>query len=117
MQQCSLAEQVQQLKAQLEQIDNKLQTEPLPIVALEDLKNAVDHLRSTLWALMTDESPDAVTSKLITFRLVRATEICRQVQLDIDASEIGIDSPHLPKLREALRLTTDRVERLYRSGM
>ena len=45
MQQCSLAEQVQQLKAQLEQIDKTLQTEPLPIVALEDLKNAVDHLR------------------------------------------------------------------------
>jgi hypothetical protein len=117
MHQCSLAEQVRLLKAQLEQIDKKLQSEPLPIVALEDLKGAVDQLRSTLWALMTHDSPDAVTSKLITFRLVRAAEICRQVQLDIDASEVGISSPQLPKLREALRLTMERVERLYRSGM
>jgi len=98
-------------------MDKKLQSEPLPAAVLEDLKNAVDHLRTTLWALMSDDSPDVVTSKLITFRLIRATEICRQVQLDIDASEVGINSPQLPKLRETLRLTMERVERLYRSGM
>jgi len=116
MHQCSLAEQVRLLKTQLEQIDKKLRSEPLPIAALEDLKGAVDQLRSTLWALMSDDSADAVTSKLITFRLIRAAEICRQLQLDIDAYEVSIDSPQLPKLREALRLTTERVERLYRSG-
>ncbi len=117
MQQRSLLEQVQVLRAQLEQIDKKLQSEPLPNAVLEDFKGAVDHLRSTLWALMSDGSPDSVTSKLVTFRLIRAAEICRQVQLDIDASEVGINSVQLLQLREALRLTMERVERLYRSGM
>ena len=117
MHQRALLEQVHVLRAQLEQIDQRLQSEPLPNAVLEDFKGAVDHLRSTLWALMSEGGPDSVTSKLVTFRLIRAAEICRQVQLDIDASEVGINSPELPKLREALRLATERVERLYRSGM
>jgi hypothetical protein len=117
MHQRALAEQVQLLRAQLEEIDKRLQRDPVPIAVLEDLKGAVDHLRGTLWAVLSDDRPDAVTSKLITYRLIRAAEICRQIQLDIEASEIDINSPELPKLRDALQLTMERVERLYRSGM
>jgi len=117
MHQRALAEQVQLLRAQLEEIDKRLQRDPVPIALLEDLKGAVDHLRTTLWAVMSDDRPDAVTSKLITLRLVRAAELCRQVQLDIDASEIDINSPELPRFRDAMALTMERVERLYRSGM
>ncbi|MFI5089855.1 MAG: hypothetical protein ACHP7P_07335 [Terriglobales bacterium] len=103
----------------MEEIDKRLQGDPLPMAALEDLKDAVDHLRTTLWVAMSanTDDPDALASKLVNLRLQRAAEICRQIRLDIDASEVDINSVELPKLREALHLTVNRVERLYKSGM
>ena len=91
----------------------------MPVALLEDLKGAVDHLRTTLWAVISAsaDDADALASKLISLRLQRAAEICRQIRLDADAGELSIDCAELPKLREALHLTVTRVERLYRSGM
>jgi hypothetical protein len=110
---------VRQLRAQLEEIDKRLQGAPLPIAVLEDLKDAVDHLRTTLWAAMSanTDDPDVLASKLVSLRLQRAEEICRQIRLDVDANEVDINSSELPKLREALHLTVTRVDRLYKSGM
>jgi len=110
---------VQQLRAQLEEIDKRPQGAPLPMAVLEDLKGAVDHLRTTLWAAMSanTDDPDVLASKLVNLRLQRASEMCRQIRLDIDANEVDINSVELPKLREALHLTVNRVERLYKSGM
>jgi hypothetical protein len=103
----------------LEEIDKRLQGDPLPMAVLEDLKGAVDHLRTTLWAAMSanTDDPDKLTSKLVSLRLHRAAEICLQIRLDVDANEVDISSAELPKLREALHLTVNRVERLYKSGM
>jgi hypothetical protein len=110
---------VQQLRAKLEEIDKQLQSGPLPMAVLEDVKGAVDHLRTTLWAAMSarTDDPDVLNAQLVSLRLQRAAEICRQIRMDIDASEVAIDSPDLPKLREALSLTASRVDRLYTSGM
>jgi len=103
----------------LEEIDKRLQGDPLPAAMLEDLKGAVDHLRTTLWAAMSanTDDPDVLTSKLISVRMQRAADICRQIRLDVDAGDLDINSADLPKLREALHLTVNRVERLYKSGM
>ena len=89
------------------------------MAVLEDLKSAVDHLRTTLWAAMSanTDDPDVLNAKLVSLRLQRATEICRQIRLDIDANEVEINSADLPKLSEALHLTVNRVERLTKSGM
>ena len=118
-QQQALVEQVRQLRTQLEEIDKRLQGAPLPIAVLEDLKGAVDHLRTTLWAAMSanTDDPNVLASKLVSLRLQRAEEICRQIRLDVDANEVDINSVELPKLREALHLTVTRVDRLYKSGM
>jgi hypothetical protein len=115
----ALIEQVRQLRTKLEEIDERLQSAPLPITVLEDLKNAVDHLRTTLWAAMSanTDHPDALNAKLVSLRLQRATQICRQIRLDIDASAVDINSADLPELSEALDLTVNRVQRLYKSGM
>jgi hypothetical protein len=119
MHQDALIEQVQQLRVKLEETDKRLQGDPLPMAVLEDLKGAVDHLRSTLWAAMSakTDDPDVLNAKLVSLRLQRATQICRQIRLDIDASAVDINSVELPKLREALDLTVNRVQRLYKSGM
>ena len=103
----------------MEEIDKRLQGAPLPMAVLEDLKGAVDHLRTTLWAAMAanTDDPDVLASKLVSLRLQRAAEICRQIRLDVDANEVDISSVELPNLREALNLTANRVERLYKSGM
>jgi len=118
-QQQALIEQVRQLRAQLEEIDKRLQGAPLPMAVLEELKDAVDHLRTTLWAAMSanTDDPNVLASKLVSLRLQRAEEICRQIRLDVDANEVDINSVELPKLREALHLTVTRVDRLYKSGM
>lgn len=91
----------------------------MPLAVLEDLKEAVDHLRTTLWTAMSaaTDNPDTLASRLVNLRLRRATEICRQIRLDVDANEVDISAEELPKLGEALHLTVERVDRLMQSGM
>lgn len=118
MHQRALAGQVQQLKKDLEEVEAKLQGEALPLPLLEDLKDAVDHVRSTLWAAISSKGdPYAAGVTIVRLRLKRTAEMCRQIILDIDANEITVDSHELSVFRDALKASEDRVRRLYASGM
>jgi hypothetical protein len=117
MHQHALAGHIQQLKAQLQVVEQKLQSETLALPLLEELKDAVDHIRNTLWAAIASKGdPYEVGSAISRLRVRRVTDMCRQICLDIDAQEISIGSPDLPALRRSLAAAHERTERLYTSG-
>ena len=110
--------QVDNLKRALQAIENQLAQREVPQEGLEDLKRAVDHIRTTVWALITAaESPDNYEVVLARFRLNRAMELCQQVVLDINASFIPIESSELRRFHVTMKGTMDRVERLMKGGL
>ena len=114
----TLKEQVDNLKSTLQTIEGELAQREVPLEGLEDLKKAIDGIRTTVWALLTAaESPDEYEIVLARFRLNCAMELCQQVVLDINASFIPIDSAELRRFHVTMKGTVDRVERLMKGGM
>ena len=74
---------MRQLRAQLEEIDKRLQGSPLPMAVLEDFKEAVDHLRSTLWTAMsaTTDNPDVLASQLVNLRFFAGLPMSEAAEL------------------------------------
>ena len=89
MQQRALLMQIEQLKKQLQELETAVEGEEVPVTALEGLKEAVDNVRTTLWATMsTKADPFEIGSAMAELRIKRTTEMCRRIVLDIDAQEI-----------------------------
>lgn len=111
-------EQIHQLQKALEEIEKRLTETELPLAVLEDFKMAVDHTRMTVWALLSAPQGDQfeVAAAIVRFRVKRTIEMCRQIVLDIDTSELTIDSPELQQFQEVVKATLERIDRLYQSG-
>lgn len=108
-----LKEQVEKLKSTLGTIETQLSAQAVPREGLEDLKNAVDNVRRTVWALLSAaESTHDYEVLLARFRLNRALELCQQVAVDIGAGLIATDSSELRRFHTTLKDTLSRVERL-----
>jgi hypothetical protein len=115
----TLFEEVTKLRKALENIESRLSAGEVPMPAVEDFKMAVDHIRTTLWAMLTTpkEQEFEVSGVIAKFRLKRAEDICKQVSMDIDANDLTIESPELHHFFTVLRNLYGRLDRFLRSGM
>ena len=103
-----LAQNVQGIKASLEQTEKWLQTVKIPRDVLEDFKSTVDLTRITLWGILTAADPD-LRSVLTRFRVKHIVEMCQKVTLDASGGDIPTDSPALLTLRGALEDTLSHL--------
>ncbi len=120
-----IAERLTEIKGALEEIERELEEGGGGIgrEGLEDFKAAVDHIRLSVWAMLTAAQPDdqdgpaRIDTKhfVARFRLSRADDICRRVLADIAAGLIRPGSPDLNGLHATLRETTEQVGRFVRS--
>jgi hypothetical protein len=113
-----LLEQLQRLRAELDNAEAQLKTADVPVPVLEDLKQAVDHLRLALLGVAHSTGDDKyeAAAAIIRSRLQRTGELCRQIVADIDAQEVTVDSPELKELHELLAGTVSRIHQLYKTG-
>ncbi len=113
-----LLSQVQDLKAELEKVEARLNQDELPAPVLEDLKEAIDHVRLTLLGILHSSGADKYEAgaAIIRSRLERAAELCRQIVADIDARRLTADSPELKSLDDSLSGALSRIHQLYKSG-
>lgn len=112
-----LVAEVRQLKETLTEIEQRLATSHVPRAVVEDLKAAVDHIRLSLWAMLSagEHEKGAQTSTLLArFRLRRAEEILSQITQDIGIGAIESHMPELPKFFSALKHTLDVTRRTLR---
>ena len=118
MRQGTLSANIEQLKKDLQGIDIATVAEKLPVSVLESFKDAVDNVRTTLWAAMSDQTdPYQVGAAVAEMRVKRTMDMCRRIILDIDAQDITLHSPYLLALKNVLTETLERVQRLCGSGM
>jgi len=113
----ALGDRISKITDELEQIEKDLHSCAVSAPLLDDLKSAVDHLRTTLFAIMSGDSSESANATIVKLRLKRAIQISQQIRLDIDATEITVDIPDVPLLRDSFEQTVSRIERLLASGL
>lgn len=114
-----ITEQVQKLRKALEELEKRLADARVPFNVLEEFKMAVDHIRMTVWAMLSTEASKhyEMRSSIAVFRLKRMLEMSKQLILDIEANDVTIDSPELQQCHGALKRVVERIDRLYKSGV
>ncbi len=111
----SITERLEASTEELQQLEELVKSGDLDSRVLNEFRNAVDHIRSTTWAVqkwvgLSDQSggdPFSVLPILSAERVKRATQILGDLSLDVQSVEIGIDTPGITELFAA-------VDDLYR---
>lgn len=114
-----ITDQVQKLKKALEELEMRLADAQVPFNVLEEFKMAVDHIRMTVWAMISTEASKhyEMRTSIAAFRLKRMLEMCKQLVLDIEANDVSIDSRELHECHGAMKRVVERIDRLYKSGV
>jgi len=81
-----LAQQIAQLRNQLTAVDAQLAKGSSAPAGLEDLKEAVDNMRTNVWAVLSASRSKDYPEFIARFRLRRAIDILKQVVQEIDES-------------------------------
>lgn len=112
-----LLEQVNNLKAELLEVESRLRAD-IAAPVLDDFKSAIDHVRLSLLAIShsSGEERFEAAAAIVRSRLERAGDICKQIVSNIEARDIPADSPELKQLHETLSATVSRIHQLYKSG-
>ncbi|HXE76172.1 MAG TPA: hypothetical protein VNN18_11155 [Candidatus Xenobia bacterium] len=113
----ALLEEIRQLKSSLEELERRLSEVAegdLPTPVLEDFKKSVDHVRLTLWVIISamHGKKEEMASTVARFRVRRTKDLCQQLVADINAGKTTSRTPELPMLLSTLKETHERVQRL-----
>lgn len=100
---------------ELHALEELVKSGDLDARVLSEFRNAVDHIRNTTWAVqkwigLSDQSggdPFSVLPIMSAERVKRATQICTDISLDLQTVDVGIDTPGIGSLYNA-------VDDLYR---
>lgn len=111
-----LGKRLAEIKTSLLEVEQSLAEGETPRRGLEDFKMAVDHIRLSIWAILTAAQSEDYPGVVARFRLGRAVEICQHVIADIDAGVITPGFPELERFRGAIEETQERIARLMEAG-
>jgi EAL domain-containing protein (putative c-di-GMP-specific phosphodiesterase class I) len=87
------------LKAELGEIERDVVSAHASPGLLEDFKLALDHMRSSVWAVLDDSDPDARRRVVAHFRLIRIATMMREVLKDLQDGTITPLSPGFEEVR------------------
>jgi hypothetical protein len=95
---------------ELQQLEALVKSGELDPRVLSEFRNAVDHIRSTTWAVqkwlgLNNESggdPFSVLPIMSAERVKRATQIANDLSLDLQSTDIGIETPGIKELFDAI---------------
>ena len=105
----SLTEQVAALRGMLVSIDSQLVRASAAPEGLEDLKQAVDNFRTSVWAILSASRSNNYQVFIERFRLRRALDIGKAVLADLDhVSAQGLHPEH-PELQILASRLVERI--------
>ncbi len=119
----SLVQKVKIIKRQLEELEPSLLVSSLPSTVLTDLKEAIDHVRSTLWAILQAQEaqeaarpggPALATSLIIQLRMDRAARLLAEICSHIEYRDIQSSHPLLPTLLAQVEAAREHIQRLVK---
>lgn len=90
---------------------------------LAEFRSAVDSIRQTAWAVQQwselqqqHRDPYAVLSTLSTERVRRATQIAKELTVDLESLELGLETEGLENLFKAVKRLYERLDPLFRKS-
>ena len=121
----SITARLEASTGELHALEELVKTGKLDSRVLAEFRNAIDHIRNTTWAvqkwigLLVDESggdPFSVLPIMSAERVKRATQISSDLSLDLQSVEIGIDTPGIVDLFNAVDDLHRRLATLLKHG-
>ena len=105
----SIAARLHAATAELRELEQLVKSGDLDSRVLSEFRSAVDFIRTTAWAVQqwvgqkqkTDGDPYSVLPILSAERVRRATQLTRDLSLDLQAVEVTMDTEGLSQLFEA----------------
>lgn len=119
-------ERLKSIKQTLDSISGEIEQGHYPPAMLEEFKESVDHIRLTIWTIVTVEEEKraagsgyefGLEQKLVEYRFKRGHKLLQLIQADIDGSKVEISTPGIVDFHHTVQSINDRLMRLLRSGM
>lgn len=104
----SITSRLQSATAELQQLEQLVQSGDLDGRVLREFRNAVDHIRKTTFAvqqwvgLKNSGDPYAVLPKLSAERVRRATQLTNDLVLDLQTLDVGLETEGIAELFAAV---------------
>jgi hypothetical protein len=106
----SITARLEATTGELHELEKLVRTGKLDSRVLAEFRNAVDHIRNTTWAVqkwigLSDQSggdPFSVLPIMSAERVKRARQISSDLSLDLQSSEVGIETPGIVDLFNAV---------------
>jgi hypothetical protein len=106
----SLTERLDAATHELQRLEELVKTGELDQRVLSEFRNAVDHIRTTAWAVqkwidLTEQSsgdPFSVLPVMSAERVRRATQISNDLCLDLQCADVGLDTKGIVDLYNAV---------------
>lgn len=105
-----LPARLQRVGNELLELDQAIRSGDIDIRLLEGFRQAIDHVRETTWVVqqwieLRAQEKDAygVLPRLTVERIRRATQLNNDLALDLDATEITMETEGIENLRQSVR--------------
>lgn len=108
----TLKQQIEALRGQLSTVDAQLAKSGQNAEGLEDLKGAVDNLRTSVWAVLSASRTANYPGFITRFRLRRSIDILKTILADLDSEGGRILHPEHSELQILMQQLNERVGRL-----
>jgi hypothetical protein len=107
----------------LYELEQSVKSGDLDPRVLSEFRNAVDHIRNTAWAVQQwvgareqSADPYAVLPALAAQRVHRATQLAKDLSLDLQTVEVSVDTEGLGDLYQAVDDLHRRLGLLFNRG-
>ena len=104
-----LAQQLVALGRLLTEVETRLARAPVAPVGLEDLKQSVDTLRTSMWAILSVGHGVSAAARVERLKLRRAIEGLQVIQVELDSGGRVIRHPEHLELQQLARALADRI--------
>lgn len=107
---------------ELRELEQLVKSGELDSRVFSEFRSAVDHIRNTTWAVqkwvgLSNQSggdPFSVLPIMSAERVKRATQICTDLSLDLQTVDVGIDTPGIVDLYNAIDDLHRRLAKLLK---
>jgi hypothetical protein len=104
-----LTTRLQMATTNLSEIEQLVKSGDVDPRVLEDFRNSVDLIRGTAWAVQQwiglkerSADPYSLMPALAAQRVKRMTQLARDLTMDLESVEVGLDTPGLQELYDAV---------------
>ena len=115
-----LSSRLQKTNEELKNLQNSVKTGMINVKVLMDFRTATERARQASAAVQQwldaqgkGGDPYKLMEQVVKQRVEMATQLIRDVTVDLESLDVDFDTPGLPALNQAVRTLNERLEKLF----